>query len=237
MTDIEQIKKYVEKNKIEEASKRLEKGEPLQYIIGHVEFLDYNFIVNNSVLIPRFETELLVDKTVNYIKKINLVEPKVADLGCGSGCIGISLSKILKINVDLYDISDEALKVSKKNAIKNNASVNINNHDILKPIKGKYNVIISNPPYIDIDDEIDPLVKNNEPHLALFAENKGLIFYEKILSYIKNNLKDKFIIAFEIGCTQGKYLKMISKKAFPTSKIVLEQDYTGKDRFIFIINE
>lgn len=237
MTDIEQIKKCLPTKDWEKSFLRLDSGEPLQYIIGNVDFYNSNFIVSPEVLIPRFETELLVDKTIKYIKQYKFENLKIADLGTGSGCIGISMAKEFNARVDLYDISQEALLVAKENSIRNKVNINIINKDILEELDKKYNIIVSNPPYIDEDEEVEIIVKNNEPNLALYASNKGLLFYEKILSYARNCLEDKFIIAFEIGCTQGEYIKSYSSALFPSAKVTVEQDFTGRDRFIFIINE
>ena len=107
---------------------------------------------------------------------------------------------------------------------------------MLDNISDKFDVIISNPPYIDKNEEIMEIVKNNEPHLALYADNEGLYYYEKILKQAKNNLNDKFIIAFEIGYKQGEKIKKIAKENYPNADIILKKDLQGKDRFIFVIN-
>lgn len=231
------IKKYIDESLWEDSFKKLKNGHPIQYIIGNVDFFGYEFSVNKNVLIPRFETETLVEKTINYIKKLDIPDIKIADLGTGSGCIGITLEKELKANVTCFDISNKALEVTKINKEKLCSSVKLSNYDILKEIPGKYNVIISNPPYIDLDDIIDDLVRDNEPHIALFADNHGLIFYEKILEYSKNVLEEKNLIAFEIGCTQGDSVKCIACKYYKEESVFVEKDLTGKDRFVFIINE
>jgi len=109
--------------------------------------------------------------------------------------------------------------------------------DILKNVNGKYDVIISNPPYIREDEEIMDIVRNNEPHLALYAKDNGLFFYKEILKNAHKYLNDKFIIAFEIGEEQGNDIVKISKKYFPASKVLLEQDLKHLNRFVFIIND
>ena len=119
---------------------------------------------------------------------------------------------------------------------RNNTKINFKQSDILKSVKGKFDIIISNPPYISKDETIDPLVKDNEPSLALYADNKGLYFYEEILKNIKPYLKEKSIIAFEIGMTQSKDITKIAQKYLPKVKIITEKDLTGKDRYIFIFN-
>ncbi len=233
MNNIEYLKKYLPKEKIEEGIKKLQEGKPVQYIVGNVDFYDINLLVNKNVLIPRFETETLVEKTINYAKKLkNPLD--ILDIGTGSGAIAITLAKHLKSNVLATDISEKALEIAKKNAIRNNVQINFKKSDILKNVKGKFDIIISNPPYISKDEIIDPLVKNNEPHLALYADNKGLYFYEEILKNIKPYLKEKSIIAFEIGYTQSEDITKIAQKYLPKAKIITEKDLTHKNRYIFI---
>lgn len=233
---IEYLKKYYKGN-LDDAIKRLNNGEAVQYIVGNVDFYGFTFKVNKDVLIPRFETEELVEKTVNYIKKIFDEKVDILDIGTGSGCIAITLKKLIKSNVDAVDISSKALDVAKYNAKENNVNVNFIESNMLDKVDKKYDVIISNPPYIAFDEEIMDVVKNNEPHIALYAKNNGLYYYEEIIKIAKNNLKDKFIIAFEIGRTQGDYLKNYAKKYFENALIKVEQDASKNDRFLFIIGD
>jgi len=233
MTDKEYLEKYLEPSLLEDGLKKLDSGIPVQYIVGNVDFYGYNFKVNENVLIPRFETELLVEKTISYINKYfdNTVE--IVDLGTGSGCIAITMSKKLNILVDAVDISEKALEVAKENSIIIEANVNFYLGDMLKPLNKKYDVIISNPPYIAYDEEIMDIVKNNEPHTALYANNNGLYFYEEILKNCKNYIKDRALIAFEIGYKQALKIKELAHK-YLDCEVLIEQDYSGKDRFIFI---
>ncbi len=237
MTEEKLIEKYIDKNKQEEALKKLEDGKPIQYIIGNVDFYDSIIKVNENVLIPRFETETLLEKLIKLIKKRYNEKIKICDLGTGSGAIAITLAKNLNCEVTAFDISKEALELAKSNADDNKVEISFINFDIRNKIPGTYDVLVSNPPYIDKEDIIDSKVYNNEPHLALFAENKGLLFYEKILSYASEVLNKKSIIAFEIGMTQKEAIISIAKEYFKEASIYGEQDLTGKDRFIFIINE
>ena len=239
MNEIEYLKKYLHKeDNLEEAIKRLEAGEPVQYIVGDVDFYGNIIKVNKNVLIPRRETEELVEKTVNYIKKYLSPNIDILDIGTGSGCIPITLKKILpNSNITGSDISKEALEVATSNASDNNTHVTFIESDIFPNITSKYDCIISNPPYIRYDEEIMDIVKNNEPHLALFAEDEGLYFYKKIISESSKYLKEKFIIAFEIGEEQGEAIKTIATSQFPNAKVLLEQDMQHLDRFIFIIGE
>ena len=235
MTDIEYLKKYLSKDKLEAGLKALKEGQPVQYIVGSIDFYDVFLLVNKDVLIPRFETETLVEKTINYSKK--LTSPlDILDIGTGSGAIAIALAKHLNCHVLATDISKKALNVAQINAKQNHVQIDFKQSDILKNINGQFDIIISNPPYIAKNEEIDPIVKNNEPHIALYADHNGLYFYEEILKNIKPHLKEKSIIAFEIGMTQGKEVTQIAQKYLPTSKIITEKDLTGKDRYIFIFN-
>ena len=235
MTDIEYLKKYLPKDKLEAGLKELKEGKPVQYIVGNVDFYDINLLVNENVLIPRFETETLIEKTINYAKE--LTEPlEILDIGTGSGAIAITLAKHLNCHVLATDISKKAIEIAKENAKRNNVQIDFKQSDILKNVQGKFDVIISNPPYIAKKEVIDPLVKNNEPNIALYADNNGLYFYEEILKNIKPYLKEKCLIAFEIGMTQSKPITKLAQNFLPQSKIITEKDLTGKDRYIFIFN-
>lgn len=233
MEQLEYLKKYYKGN-IEDAIKKLEKGIPVQYIVGDVDFYGLKIDVDSSVLIPRFETEELVEKTILYVRKYLNKPLDIVDLGTGSGCIALALKKELDSCVDAVDISEPALEVAKNNAKKNNLEINFYNGDMLKPLNKKYDLIISNPPYISKNEKIMDIVKNNEPHIALYADNEGLYFYEEILKNASNYLKNKAIIAFEIGQTQGEKIKEIASKYFSNSKIFIEKDLTGVDRFFFL---
>lgn len=222
--------------KYKEELEAIVSNQPIQYVIGTSNFYGNEFIVNENTLIPRFETEELVEKTLSYIndlfpnKNIDIV-----DLGTGTGCIGITLKKkIPDSSVTLIDISKEALEVARENAINNNTQVDIIQNDFLKNIDKKFDVIISNPPYIKDDEEIEEIVKNNEPHLALYAGIDGLDCYRSILGNIRNNLKEKYLIAFEIGCTQREAIEDLAKTILPEASIMSYEDMQGRDRMIFI---
>lgn len=226
--------KYKNLNKV---VKKLNKNYPVQYLIGNVNFYGYNISVNKHVLIPRFETETLVEKTIEYIKKLKLENGSLIDLGTGSGCISIVLKKELEtLNITGLDISNKALKLARKNAKNNKADINFIKENIFKfkPVN-KYDILISNPPYITEDDEISPNIKY-EPKKAIFT-NDGLKYYRHIMSTCSNYLNKKNLIAFEIGDKQGKDLKKLAKDFFPKAKIKLERDLSGRDRYLFIINE
>ena len=225
-------------DKLSDYTNRLLKGEAVQYIIGNVDFYGYEFKVNSNTLIPRFETELLVEKSVNYINNFFEDRVSILDIGTGSGCIAITLNKLLNsCDITGIDISSEALEVAKENNISNNTNVKFIESDIFSNVSDKYDVIISNPPYISYGDtEVMDIVKNNEPHLALYAKDNGLYFYDKIIKDSSKYLNDKFIMAFEIGYKQRKDITKIVNKYYKDINMSVEKDYSGRDRFVFIWN-
>lgn len=208
---------------------------PIQYVMGNVDFYGNVLDVNENTLIPRFETEKLVEKTIGYLKDFN--EPiDIVDIGTGSGCIAITLKKELDCHVDAVDISDEALEVAKHNIDKYNLDINLIKGNLLDPLTKKYDCIISNPPYISETEEIQDIVKDNEPNIALYASDNGLYYYKEIIKNSKKYLKEKYLIAFEIGETQGNFLKDYTKLYFNDATITVEKDMQGRDRFLFIRN-
>ncbi len=214
----------------------LKEGKPLQYIIGHVNFYGNLFKINENVLIPRFETEELVENTIKYAKKIFTDDVDIIDLGCGSGVIGLTLEKKLNTNsVDLIDISEKALEVAKINKENLNSKASLIKSDMWENVQKKYDIIISNPPYIKTTEEIEQIVKDNEPHLALYAGPDGLDCYRKIIQGIKPHMKEKCLIAFEIGCTQAEDIKNIIKDNITNIEIIVKKDLSKKDRMIFVI--
>lgn len=234
--EIEYLKKYYNGD-INDAIKRLENGEPVQYIVGNVDFYGYILNVNKDVLIPRRETEELVEEVIKRSKLFN--NPTIIDIGTGSGAIAISLLKELNCQVYASDISNKALMVAKENAIKNNANITFLQGDMLKPFidnKIKVDIIVSNPPYIKENEEIEDIVKNNEPNIALYAKNNGLEFYESILKDANRVLKEKYLIAFEIGKTQGDDIKLLAHKYLGNVKVEIKKDLSLNDRFIFVYN-
>ncbi len=234
--EIEYIKRYSKKDEIEKNLKKLEEGLPVQYIVGNVDFYGRIFKVNENVLIPRFETEELVYKTIQYIKKLSNQTISILDLGTGSGCIAITLKKELSnAQVTAVDLSEVALLVAHENAKQNDAEVTFVHSDMLKNVTGKFDVIISNPPYIAKTDEVDEKVLKYEPHMALFAEDEGLYFYREILKEAHKFLNEQFIIAFEIGEAQGERLLELANQYFAECNISLEKDMQGRNRFLFIL--
>ncbi len=217
----------------------LRKGRPIQYIIGNVNFCGNILEINENVLIPRFETEQLV---VNTVEKIKELWPNqsidLIDLGTGSGAIGLSIKKKLpNVNVTLLDISEKALEIAKKNATNLDINVKYILNDMLENLANKYDVIVSNPPYIKTNEEIEDIVKNNEPHLALYAGDDGLDCYRKILSHVKENINNKYLIAFEIGDTQKEDLYKLAEEFLTNYNIECVKDFSSRDRMIFIWNK
>ena len=158
-------------------------------------------------------------------------------MGCGSGVIGITLEKKVSTkSVDLIDISEEALEVAHRNCEKMTSKANVIQSDMFSNINKKYDIIISNPPYIKTEEKIEDIVKDNEPHIALYAGQDGLDCYKKILENIKPHMKNKCLIAFEIGMTQAKDIKKLVEKYLPDTKIEIKQDLSGKDRMFFIFS-
>lgn len=214
---------------------RLKTGEPLQYVVGDTVFYGLTFKVNPSVLIPRPETEELVDWIIERCSR-EQINGSVLDIGTGSGCIAISLKKNLSnYKVSAIDVSEDALAVARGNALLNNAEVNFILADILDYKSAeKYDVIVSNPPYITMEEQkaMHKNVLENEPHLALFVpDEKPLIFYEAIAEFALSNLNDNGILCFEINEYLGEEtVQMLKGKSFVN--IELKKDIQGKDRMI-----
>ena len=228
-----QLLKEKYRDNIEEVLDRLEAHYPVQYLIGNVEFLNTIIHVDERVLIPRFETELLVEKTIQKLKKMKLENPNILELGTGSGCISIALKKNIDCKVSAVDISEDAIQVARENATLNKVSIDFKVQDMLNINYEGYDLIISNPPYVS---ETEPVGKETqyEPQNALFAKEKGLFFYQEIIKKISELSTKPKLIAFEIGMTQGNELLEFSKKHLSTMTSSIEKDLTGRDRYLFI---
>ena len=215
---------------------RLTKNEPVQYVLGKATFMDIEFKVNSSVLIPRPETEELV----RLMLKEDLDGKKILDIGTGSGCIAISLAKALpNAKVSALDISEEALKVARENAKLNNVDINFINADILSyKSDKKYDIIVSNPPYV-FESQRKHMSKNvldYEPELALFVKNDDpLKFYKAILEFAKNSLNENGKIYFEINENSNNEIKDLAYD-YDYSKVDFSKDMFGKNRFCVTIN-
>ena len=229
-----------EYNNYSKILKKVEKGLPVQYALKKAYFYGDSFYVNKNVLIPRPETEYLVEKIDKLIKgKFNNDNIKILDIGTGSGVIAITLSKLnKKADITATDISKKALKIAEKNNKNRGTNVNFIHTNLYDDIKNEFDVIISNPPYIDFNSKlVEEKVKREEPHIALFAEDNGLYFYKEILKNLKKVLKKDHIIAFEIGDSQGKELSQMAKNYFPKDEIYIEKDYNKYDRYLFIVSK
>ena len=217
----------------------VEENIPVQHIIGYEYFYGYKFIVDRDVLIPRFETEELVAHLLAaYDEFFGEEKVEVVDVGTGSGAIAISLSlEESNMSVDATDISDKALLIAQKNAHNLGANINFYQGDMLEPLiklNKKYDILVSNPPYIPLDEEVETLVKDNEPHLALYGGSDGTYFYEQILKNAYKVLKSKSIIAFEHGWNQKARIETLIKFYFPNSNYEVIKDINGKDRITII---
>lgn len=231
----ENVPKDIEQ-RYKQAIDALKTGQPIQYVIGNVNFYGINFEINKDVLIPRFETEELVENTINYIKKYFTEPVDIIDLGCGSGVIGLTLEKKVSTKtVDLIDISPKALEVAHKNCENLNSKANLIESDMFSNITKKYDIIISNPPYIKTTEEIEKIVKDNEPEIALYSGEDGLDCYRKILKDIDKHMKDKCLVAFEIGQTQADDIKEIIKDYLNDVTVIVKKDLSGRDRMLFIL--
>ena len=217
----------------------LKNNKPIQYIIGETEFYGLPFKVNENTLIPRPETEELVDWVItSFDKQKEETQFKILDIGTGSGCISISLAKNLpETNVFALDVSKEALQTAKQNAEMNGVEVVFIHDDILNtnfsPL-AVFDVIVSNPPYVrNLEKvEIKSNVLDNEPHIALFVDNENpLQFYKAICEFAQNNLKDEGVLYFEINEYLGQEMIQLLKE-FGFKSIELKKDLFGKDRMI-----
>jgi len=215
---------------------RLKSQEPIQYILGETAFYGLPFKVTKDTLIPRPETEELVDWIVTDLQSNNHTKLSILDIGTGTGCIPVSLAKNApNCAVSSIDVSKKALAIAKENAILNAVDINFIEQDILNTteLRQQYDIIVSNPPYVrELEkEEIQPNVLENEPHLALFVEdNNPLIFYSKIADLAKMHLKKNGILYFEINQYLGKEtVDMLSQKGFTTE---LRKDIFGNDRMI-----
>lgn len=223
-----------EKQKIIYIVERLQKNEPIQYVLGKTEFYGLDFKVNSNVLIPRPETEELVEWILLETKQVN---PHLLDIGTGSGCIAIALAKHLHYGtVDAWDISEKALEVARDNANNNNVSVKFSNVNVLEPVNidKHFDIIVSNPPYITFSEkkELEENVLDFEPHEALFVpDEESLIFYNKIADIAVKILNDKGYLYFEINQAKGSdIIELLKSKGF--SNIELRKDISGNSRMI-----
>ena len=219
------------------AEERLHTNEPIQYIIGETEFYGYPFEVTDAVLIPRPETEELVEWITKDLQEQIFTNLSILDIGTGSGCIAISLAKNLpNAKISAIDISEKAIELAQRNAEKNAVSVNFLERDILNTsvLPHKYTVIVSNPPYVRNLEKAEILsnVLDNEPGLALFVDDSDpLIFYRKIGELAYSFLEEEGILYFEINQYLGEEtINLIKNIGFTT--VELRDDFAGKPRMI-----
>ena len=213
-------------------NKHIKDDTPLSHLVGFEYFYDRKFKVTSDVLSPRMETEELVYKVIDYIRKNNLTNIKILDLCTGSGIIGITLKKELEefdVKILASDISSRALTVAKENASSLEADISFVESDLFSNIQDKFDIIVSNPPYIANDDKktIKENVLNYDPHLALFADEEGMYFYRNIIEKSRPYLNEKGIMFFEIGYDQKeKIITLGENNKFET---VVYKDIHGRD--------
>lgn len=214
-------------------------GRPIQHIIGYEEFYGRTFLVNEDVLIPRPETEELIEAV---LKKLDLafgtspVDLKAADIGTGSGVIAVTL-KLERPGLSVYasDFSEKALQTARDNASRLDADIHFIQGDLLQPfIKAglKLDIVVSNPPYIPADEELSDVVFSHEPHTALFGGEDGLDFYRRFAQDLPKVLKKHALVAFEIGHGQGEAVHNLLEESFPGSAVEIIKDINGKERIV-----
>ena len=222
-----------QKEELRKKIERVKKNEPLQYILGETTFYGRRFKCDQRALIPRPETEELTDWIINDVSNDGNI--RILDIGCGSGCIAITLSKEIKNSiVTALDISEEAISLTEENCKINNCQVECINDDIFNFSDAQYDIIVSNPPYICDNEaaDIESNVIDYEPHLALFVpDNSPLKFYEKITEYAARNLRSRGKLYFEINRKYGKEMQLLLEK-FGFINIELRKDISNNDRMI-----
>ncbi|MDD5505169.1 MAG: peptide chain release factor N(5)-glutamine methyltransferase [Candidatus Omnitrophica bacterium] len=211
-------------------------GEPLQYILGKLEFMGLEFKVDSRALIPRPETEILVEAAIEKINQSGITSPEVLDLGTGSGCIAVAIAKNFSgADVWASDISTAALQLAEENAGLNNVEIEFIKSDIFDALKfknHKFDLIISNPPYVS-SGELHSLSKEIffEPQMALKAGKDGLDFYRRIIPQAARYLKDDGLLMFELGLNQAYFVKeMLEKEGF--EQLSLIRDYNDIERIV-----
>ena len=223
-----------EKEFVEEIYKKLAAHIPAQYIIGHAEFFGMQLKVDERVLIPRPETEELVELILTENPETNL---SVLDIGTGSGAIALALVKNRPDwSVTAADISQDALDLARKNAEIHNLNIFLKKSDCFSEISSKYDIIVSNPPYISRRDEseVGLNVLHSEPHLALFADEDGLAIYRRIAEESKGYLHDGGKIYLEIGYKQGQSVPTLFKENLPEKRVRTLKDQFGQDRMVVV---
>ena len=206
------------------------KHKPITKIFGKAYFYGMEFIVNKNVLSPRSDTEILVEKALEYIKP----NDRVLDLCTGSGCVAVSIARNVDAYVEACDISKLALKVAKKNTKLNNVKVYNYQSNMFDKVQGKFNVIVSNPPYIETDviKTLDEEVKGFDPILALDGGLDGLDCYRQIAKNVKNYLLEDGVLLMEIGYNQGKSVTNIFKAIAKDVQVI--KDYNNNDRVVVV---
>ena len=223
----------------EQGLNRLMEEEPLAYVLGYQWFYGRRIRVKEDVFIPRYETEELCANVLALIDEhFTEAETVVADVACGSGAIAITLKKEEeRLKVYATDLSEKALESAGKSAEDNEADICFLQGDLLEPLKKKgvrLDVLVCNPPYIAEDEILDRSVKDYEPHMALFGGKDGLNFYRRLLKEAPEVIREKALIAFEIGYTQKEALLELARQEYPNDRAEVLSDMNGKDRMFFL---
>ncbi|HHZ11810.1 MAG TPA: peptide chain release factor N(5)-glutamine methyltransferase [Acholeplasmataceae bacterium] len=220
---------------LEAIEKYLHENIPVQYLLGYTHFFGLKLSVRKGVLIPRPETEELVERVLAEIQ--GREAPRIIDIGTGSGAIALAIKKHRSdALVTATDISPVALEVARENAGNLGLDISFLESDLFEKVTGKYHVLVSNPPYIGFDEEIDPLVSENEPSLALYAPDGGLGLYKEILCRARDVLFESNLIAFEIPENKGELLLALAKEHFPEGEMEIVNDLNGLPRILLIRN-
>ena len=233
-------KECKDENMAQNLFSRANNDEPLEYLFNKHEYNGMKFYVDKNVLIPRPETEELIQETIGVVRANKLPRENIIDVCTGSGIIAISLKKEFSES-DVYgsDISSQAINIAIKNAEDNGLNVNFLIGNILEPVKSlnkKFDILVSNPPYVEKIEDIAENVKKFEPLNAIYVEN-GTYFYEEIFKNYKDIMKDKFLMAFEINYDQEDKLTDLIYKYFDENNSMyrFQKDSFGRTRFLFIL--
>ena len=227
---------FDEKTRAENLIQRVISGEPYEYVLGKVEFYGLDLLLSKKALIPRPETELMLDFAIKQVSE-KMMAGVMVDVCCGTGCLGLGFKKAMpEFEVNLCDIDESCVELAKDNALKNELEVRVLQGDFLEPLKALgADVLITNPPYISEEEfeELDPSVKDYEPKKALVAKEDGLYFYRKMAEELHLYLNPGAMVFVEIGANQGEAVRELFEKS-PLRVVNLQKDLAGHDRFFYL---
>ncbi len=216
----------------------LERNVPVQYLIGVETFFGYDFQVGDGVFIPRFETEELAAAVLDEMDRqfAGAERIRILDIGTGSGCLAITLMlEDGRVEAVATDVSKQALHHARANCEKHGVAVDIREGDLFEPVRGeRFDVVVSNPPYIPVDEPLDPAIADYEPELALYGGDDGLDFYKRILKQVRSHLNPGAFVAFEHGAQHAAALSSYVHEALPGCRVSHQKDMQGRDRMTFV---